>query len=215
MSTTMTNVQAEAALQAGTITGDQLSGQSWGKTGWLTKANPMDKAISETINKTYETNIMSNFDGSAKKAFFDYKKAADASGQNYNYQSINNMMKDNMTSNFDKIDGGSIGFDFNKSGDYTYQEATMRANPHLKSGQSIQDATYNFHGDKTFSANGKKTLNKKLYDAMKGNALSKLQSNLLAKTDYILPDVDYSLMGDMTQQTDGATSLWWYYNKRF
>jgi hypothetical protein len=202
----MTNVQAHAALEAGTITGDQLVGQSWGKTGWLTKANPMDKAIAETINKTYETNIMSNFDGSARKAFLDYKKGFDASGQNYNYQNIHTAMKDNMTSNFDKIDSGSIGFDFNKSGDYTHHEATMRANPHLESGQSIQDARYTFNGDKTFSANGKKTLNKKLYDTMKGKTLTNLKNNLLAKTDYVPTEIDYSLMGDMTQKTDGATT---------
>jgi len=202
----MTNVQAEAALQAGTITGDQLVGQSWGKTGWLTKANPMDKAIAETINKTYETNIMSNFDGSARKAFLDYKKGFDASGQKYNYQNIHTAMKDNMTSNFDKIDSGSIGFDFNKSGDYTHHEATMRANPHLESGQSIQDARYTFNGDKTFSANGKKTLNKKLYDTMKGKTLTNLKNNLLAKTDYVPTEIDYSLMGDMTQKTDGVTT---------
>jgi len=206
MRQSMTNVQAEAALQAGTITGDQLIGQSWGETGWLTKANPMDKAITETINKTYETNIMSNFDANAKRAFLDYKKAADASGQNYNYQSINNMMKDNMTSNFDKIDSGSIGFDFNKSGDYAYNEATMRPNPHLESGQSVQDASYTFNGDKTFNVKGKPSLNKKAYNAAKGAALDKLQASLLKKTDYTMADLDYSLMGDTTQQTEGATT---------
>ena len=199
----MTNVQAEAALQAGTITGDQLVGQSWGKTGWLTKANPMDKAIAETINKTYETNTMRFFDGSTKKAFLDYKRAADASGQNYNYLNIDNMMKDNMYIN---KDSGAISFDFNRSGDYTYQEATMRANPHLESGQSIQDARYTFNGDKTFSANGKKTLEKKVLKKMQGKALTNLRNNLLAKTDYIPTEIDYSLMGDMTQKTDGATT---------
>jgi len=198
----MTNVQAHAALEAGVIQGDQLVGQSWGKTGWLTKANPMDKAIAETINKTYETNIMSNFDGSARKAFLDYKRAADASGQNYNYQSINNMMKDNMTSNID----GTASFDFNKSGDFIYHEATMRPNPHTVSGQSIQDAHYTFNGDKTFKVNGKSTLNKKFKSAAKGTALDKLQESLLKKTDTVLPDIDYSLMGDMTQKTDGATT---------
>ena len=203
----LSNVEAAKMIESNLISADQLSGQSWGKTGWLTKANPMDKAIAETINTAYESNIMTNFNGSANKAFLDYKKAFDASGQNYNYQDIHRAMNDNFTNHFDKIDSGkTIGFDFNKSGDYKYQEATMRANPHLESGQSIQDATYNFHGDKTFNANGKKTLNKKLFDTMKGNALSKLQSNLLAKTDYILPDVDYSLMGDTTQQTEGATT---------
>ena len=203
MSHSMTNVQAQAALEAGVIQGDQLVGQSWGKTGWLTKANPMDKAIAETINKTYETNTMRFFDGSTKKAFLEYKKGFDASGENYNYLNIDKAMKDNFIIN---KDSGSIGFDFNRSGDYTYQEATMRANPHLESGQSIQDARYTFNGEKTFSANGKKTLNKKVLKKMQGKALTNLRNNLLAKTDYVPTKIDYSLMGDMTQKTDGATS---------
>jgi len=207
----MTNVQAEAALQAGTITGDQLVGQSWGKTGWLTKANPMDKAIAETINKTYETNIMSNFNGSARKAFFDYKKGFDASGHKYNYQDIHRVMKDNFTNEtWLQSQGKTVGFDFNKSGDFTHHEATMRANPHTVSGQSIQDAhnTYNytFNGDKTFKVNGKSTLSKKFKSAAKGAALDKLQESLLKPTDNIIPDIDWSLMGDMTQKTDGATT---------
>ena len=96
------------------------------------------------------------------------------------------MMKDNMTSNFDKIDSGSIGFDFNKSGDYAYNEATMRPNPHLESGQSVQDASYTFNGDKTFNVKGKPSLNKKAYNAAKGAALDKLQASLLKKTDYTM-----------------------------
>jgi len=203
MSHSMTNVQAQAALEAGAITGDQLVGQSWGKTGWLTKANPMDKAIAETINKTYETNTMPFFDGSTKKAFLEYKKGFDASGENYNYLNIDKAMKDNFIIN---KDSGSIGFDFNRSGDFTHHEATMRANPHLESGQSIQDARYTFNGEKTFSANGKKTLNKKVLKKMQGKALTNLRNNLLAKTDYVPTEIDYSLMGDMTQKTDGATS---------
>ena len=207
ITSSVSNVEAAKMIEAGIIQPDQLSGQSWGNTGWLTKANPADKAIAETINSAYESNIMSNFNGSANKAFLDYKKAFDASGQKYNYQDIHRAMNDNFTNHFDKIDSGkTIGFDFNKSGDFTYQEATMRGNPHLESGQSIQDATYKFNGDKTFSANGKKTLNKKsLAEAMKGKALSKLSASLLTPSERIIPDVNWSLMGDMSQQTDGST----------
>jgi len=190
----MTNVQAQAALEAGTITGDQLVGQSWGKTGWLTKANPADKAIAETINSAYESNIMSNFDSSARKAFLEYKKGFDASGQNYNYHNIDRVMKNNFTYS-GHPSGTSTGFDFAKSGDFTLGTARDRV-----------EGTYNFTGDKTFNANGKKTLNKKLYDTMKGKTLTNLKNNLLAKTDYIPTEIDYSLMGDMTQKTDGATT---------
>ena len=51
----------------------------------------MDKAVADAINSTYETNIMSGFDSNAKKAFLDYKTAADASGQKYNYQNIDKL----------------------------------------------------------------------------------------------------------------------------
>ena len=205
ITSSVSNVEAAKMIEAGIIQPDQLSGQSWGNTGWLTKANPADKAIAETINSAYESNMMSSFDSSARKAFLDYKKGFDASGQQYNYQDIHRAMKDNFINN-SSPDGISTGFDFKKSGDFTYQEATMRGNPHLESGQSIQDATYKFNGDKTFNANGKKTLNKKsLSQAMKGNALSKLSASLLTQSDRIIPDVNWSLMGDMSQQTDGST----------
>ena len=172
ITSSVSNVEAAKMIEAGIIQPDQLSGQSWGNTGWLTKANPADKAIAETINSAYESNMMSSFDSSARKAFLDYKKGFDASGQQYNYQDIHRAMTDTFI-NTRSPEGISTGFDFKKSGDFTYQEATMRGNPHLESGQSIQDATYKFNGDKTFSANGKKTLNKKsLSQAMKGNALS-------------------------------------------
>ena len=39
---------------------------------------------------------MSTFDPSAKKAFLDYTQYADASGQRYNYENINNMMSDSL-----------------------------------------------------------------------------------------------------------------------
>ena len=194
VSQTMTNVQAEAALQAGNITGDQLIGQSWGKTGWLTKANPMDKAISEAINSTYETNIMSNFDSTAKKAFFDYKSAADASGQNYNYQSIDNLMRDNMTNNLDKIGSDSIGFDLSKSGDYNLH------NPN-------EPTSWKFNGNKTFKTNkGKSTLAKKATSAIKSSAFEGLKNSLLKATPVDLVPTDMSLLGDTTQQTEGATT---------
>jgi hypothetical protein len=195
MTSVMSNTNAAQLLESGAIQGDQLIGQSWGKTGWLTKANPMDKAVSEAINSTYETNIMSNFDGTAKKAFFDYKSAADASGQNYNYQSIDNLMRDNMTSNIDKIDSGSIGFDFSKSGDYNLH------NPN-------EPTSYKFNGNKTFKTNnGKSTLAKKVTSAVKSSAYNNLTKGLLTPTAINLVPTDMSLMGDTTQQTDGATTF--------
>ncbi len=199
VTTSMSNERANALLKLGVekggISADQLVGQSFGKTGWLTKANPMDKAVADAINSTYETNIMSGFDSSAKKAFLDYKTAADASGQSYNYQNIDRMMKDNLINN-STADGASYSFDFAKSGDYN-----MRAGG---GGQG----TYEFNGNKTFKANnGKSSYIKK--KAATGTTADKVMSYvnkaLLAPDKIEIPDIQMNLMGDMTQQTDGST----------
>lgn len=194
VTSSMSNTQAAQLLESGAITGEQLAGQSFGKTGWLTKANPMDKAVADAINSTYETNIMSSFDANAKKAFLDYKYAADASGQNYNYQNIDKMMKDNFI-NSTSADG-TIGFNFAKSGDYS-----MRAGG---GGQG----TYEFNGGKTFKANnGKSSYVKK--KVTQGTTTDKVMSYvnkaLLAPDKIDIPDIQMNLMGDMTQQTDGNT----------
>jgi len=195
VTSSMSNTQAAQLLESGAITGDQLVGQSFGKTGWLTKANPVDRAVADAINSTYETNIMSGFDSSAKKAFLDYKTAADASGQSYNYQNIDKMMKDNFI-NSNTADG-TIGFDFARSGDYN-----MRAGG---GGQG----TYEFNGDKTFKANnGKSSYVKK--KVTQGTTTDKVMSYvnkaLLAPDNVPIQDIQMNLMGDMTQQTDGATA---------
>jgi len=196
VTSSMSNTQAAQLLESGAITGDQLVGQSFGKTGWLTKANPVDRAVADAINSTYETNIMSGFDSSAKKAFLDYKSAADASGQSYNYQNIDRMMKDNLINN-STADGASYSFDFAKSGDYN-----MRAGG---GGQG----TYEFNGNKTFKANnGKSSYIKK--KAATGTTADKVMSYvnkaLLAPDNVPIQDIQMNLMGDMTQQTDGATA---------
>ena len=191
VTSSMSNTQAAQLLESGVIQGDQLVGQSFSKSGWLTKANPMDKAVSEAINSTYETNIMSNFDGTAKKAFFDYKSAADASGQNYNYQNINSMMKDNMINN-STADGTSIGFDFSKSGDYNLY------NPN-------EPTSYQFNGKKTFKTNNGKSTLSKIKNAAKGKAIDTLKNSLLLQEPkFEMADLS-GLYGDTTQQTDGST----------
>ena len=187
----MSNTQAAQLLESGVIQGDQLVGQSFSKSGWLTKANPMDKAVSEAINSTYETNIMSGFDSNAKRAFLDYKNAADASGQNYNYQNINSMMKDNMINN-STADGTSIGFDFSKSGDYNLY------NPN-------EPTSYQFNGKKTFKTNNGKSTLSKIKNAAKGKALDTLKNSLLLQEPkFEMADLS-GLYGDTTQQTDGST----------
>lgn len=191
VTSSMSNTQAAQLLESGAITGDQLVGQSFGKTGWLTKANPVDRAVADAINSTYETNIMANFDTNAKKAFLDYKYAADASGQNYNYQNIDRMMKDNFI-NSNNADG-TIGFDFARSRDYN-----MRAGG---GGQG----TYEFNGNKSFRTNNGTSTLTKIKKAAQGKALDAVKNNLLSSTAAV-PIQDFTgLMGDTTQSTDGAT----------
>ena len=191
VTSSMSNTQAAQLLESGVIQGDQLVGQSFSKSGWLTKANPMDKAVSEAINSTYETNIMSGFDSNAKRAFLDYKNAADASGQNYNYQNINSMMKDNMINN-STADGTSIGFDFSKSGDYNLY------NPN-------EPTSYQFNGKKTFKTNNGKSTLSKIKKAATGKAIDTLKNSLLLQEPkFEMADLS-GLYGDTTQQTDGST----------
>ena len=179
-------------ISQGGITADQLTGQTFSKTGWLTKANPMDKAVADAINTTYETNIMSGFDSSAKKAFLDYKAAADASGQRYNYESINNIMGDNLN-NISTPDGVTTSFNFEKSGDYS-----MRAGG---GGQG----TYEFNGNKSFRTNNGTSTLAKIKKAASSKALDALKNNLLSPSS-VVPIQDFTgLMGDTTQSTDGAT----------
>jgi hypothetical protein len=191
-STTMTSGQAGQLLSDGIISGDQLSNQAFSKTGWLTKANPMDKAVTEAINTTYEKNIMAGFDSTAKRAFLDYKAAADASGVKYNYQNINSMMKDNLT--FDGTPDGMVGFDFSKSGDYG-----------IGTTQPGQATEYAFNGSKSFKTNNGISTLTKIKKAASSKALDALKNNLLSPSSAV-PIQDFTgLMGDATQQTSGNT----------
>ena len=194
VTTSMSSSRAGNLLADGIIQSDQLTGQTFSKTGWLTKANPMDKAVAEAINTTYETNVMSGFDSSAKKAFMDYTNAADASGQKYNYENINNMMGDNLNT-VGTSDGVTTSFNFDKSGDYS-----MRAG-------GGGEGTYEFNGNKSFRTNNGTSTLTKIKKAAQSKALDTLKNNLLSPTAAI-PIQDFTgLMGDTTQQTSGATSF--------
>ena len=188
----MSTSQAGKLLSEGIIKPSQVTGQTFGKTGWLTKANPFDKAVADAINTTYETNVMTTFDSSAKKAFLDYTQAADASGQRYNYENINNMMSNNLNT-VGTSDGVTTSFNFDKSGDYS-----MRAG-------GGGEGTYEFTGNKSFRTNNGKSTLTKIKDAAKGKALDAVKNNLLTPSAAI-PIQDFTgLMGDTTQSTDGAT----------
>ena len=193
VTTSMSSSRAGNLLADGIIQSDQLTGQTFSKTGWLTKANPMDKAVAEAINTTYETNVMSGFDSSAKKAFMDYTNAADASGQKYNYENINNMMGDNLNT-VGTSDGVTTSFNFDKSGDYS-----MRAG-------GGGEGTYEFNGNKSFRTNNGTSTLTKIKKAAQSKALDALKNNLLTPTSVPIQDFT-GLMGDATQQTSGATSF--------
>ena len=193
VTTSMSSSRAGNLLADGIIQPNQLTGQTFSKTGWLTKANPMDKAVAEAINTTYETNVMSGFDSSAKKAFMDYTNAADASGQKYNYENINNMMGDNLNT-VGTSDGVTTSFNFDKSGDYS-----MRAG-------GGGEGTYEFNGNKSFRTNNGTSTLTKIKKAAQSKALDALKNNLLSPTSVPIQDFT-GLMGDATQQTSGATSF--------
>ena len=188
----MSTSQAGKLLEKGIIKSSQVTGQTFGKTGWLTKANSFDKAVAEAINTTYEKNIMSTFDPSAKKAFLDYTQYADASGQRYNYENINNMMSNNLSTVATSDGGVTTSFNFEKSGDYI---------PRAGGG----DGTYEFTGNKSFRTNNGKSTLTKIKEAAKGKALDAIKNNLLTPSDKV-PVQDFTvLMGDTTQSTDGST----------
>ena len=190
---TFTSEQAAGMIQAemiGTGTGQsQLLGQTLGKTNWLTKQSKFDQLVTKTINKTYKENVMSNWNPTTLRAHADYTQAAMGNNTYVNAKEIGDMMKTNLSTT-SPGQGFKSEFNFAKSGDYGYHAGTD---------------TYNFHGKKSFNVNGKSTLDK-VKSAAKGAALDKLQKSLLKPTDAILPDIDYSLMGDTTQQTEGATT---------
>ena len=188
ITSSMSNTQAAQLLESGVIQGDQLVGQSFGKPGWITKANSVDKAVSEAINKTYEENVMSSWSNSAKKAFADYKGAADASGQSYNYQNIHKVMEPNL--NISGTSDALTEFNFAKSGDYILQ------NPN-------EPTSYVFNGNKSFNVKGKSTISK-VKSAAKVAKFGATQSLLkpTKKADVFTLPIK---LGDMTQETDGAT----------
>jgi len=192
---TFTSEQAASMIQQGMIgTGSgqsQLLGQTLGKTNWLTKQSKFDQLVTKTINKTYKENVMSNWNPTTLRAHADYTQAAMGNNTYVNAKEIGDMMKTNLSTT-SPGQGFKSEFNFAKSGDFHL------ANPN-------EPTSYVFNGKKSFNVNGKSTLDK-VKSAAKGAALDKLQKSLLKPTDAILPDIDYSLMGDTTQQTEGATT---------
>ena len=189
---TFTSEQAASMIQQnmiGTGSGQsQLLSQSVGKTGWLTKANKFDQLVTDTINKTYKDNVMSNWTPDAIRAHGDYTQAVARNGTTANAQDIGKMMQSNLTSS-SPGQGFQSEFNFAKSGDYGYNAGTK---------------TYTFNGNKSFNVNGKSTLDK-VKSSAKGVALDKMKESLLTPSSHVDAFNLPITLGDMTQQTDSAT----------
>ena len=126
-----------------------------GKTGWLTKANPMDKAITNTINEASKNNISRLTGDSMHDIIMIYYNAASMQNNSYiNNQEIFDQVIQNKGTNYQGITDfdGVYNSDLGMTGDYTKIGTTPPCTP----------TEYTFTGDKTFdNPIGKRTINKK------------------------------------------------------
>ena len=178
-STTMTSAQASKALELGQISGEQLSNQTLGKSGWFTQGSTAtDKIVTDNINNAYQSTIDS-YSPSMKKYFND-KVAFEKSQGTY----INNAMTGfdaesslGVTNNFAtdfSTTPYSIDVDLSKTGDYKIGTTAP--------GQVTE---YTFTGNKSYANLNKKPLiSDKLKSTVKKTAFSKLEG-LLAPTTAI------------------------------
>jgi len=175
--------------------GITFSGQS---TGFASGAS--DKLITETINKAAQ-NQVNMLDKAATRHYNDLL----GTGRFTNNQEALDAVLENVGTKYQSITDfdGSYVTDLAKTGDYKFNPASTRPNPHTISGSSIQDANYTFTGGKTFDTpignelGYKKTINKAkkgIYD--------------FAKTALLTPKKDVIEYPDIADfiPTDGATS---------
>jgi hypothetical protein len=120
----ISNTDAAAAIQKGTLSASELGKQTIGQTGLFTTANPADKIVSETINKAY-TERLQNFGPNATRMFDDVKSYAEKMGTYVNDEQIGSYIENNIGSNryTTPIEPGkyAVKTDTNllKTGDYT------------------------------------------------------------------------------------------------
>ena len=162
----MTSSQAAKALELGQISGEQLSKQTLsGKGGWFTKVNQAgvnaDKLVTETINDAYKIKL-DGFGKNATRMFNDVKNKALELDTYVSDEQIGNYITENAATTQNALYDSNMDFaqktgnfsyeieDLSKTGDYNFNKATMRPNPHLDSGVSTQDAGYTFNGNETF-----------------------------------------------------------------
>jgi hypothetical protein len=120
----ISNTDAAAAIQRGTLSASELGTQTIGQTGLFTTANPADKIVSETINKAYAERLQ-NFGPNATRMFDDVKSYAEKMGTYVNDEQIGSYIENNIGSNryTTPIEPGkyAVKTDTNllKTGDYT------------------------------------------------------------------------------------------------
>ena len=191
--TSMTSSQAAKALDLGQISGEQLSQQTLGKSGWFTQGSgASDKLITDTINDAYK-NKLNTFSPDMKKYFTDKVNYEKKLGTYVNDALTGNdaMNANGVSSYFGDTDMlPEIQVDLFKTGDYN-----MRAGG---GGQG----TFEFTGNKSYSNPIIKNTvveSNKLLNAVKKTTMGYGKSLLNAETEKISPY--YMGQQDMTMQT--------------
>jgi len=191
--TTMTSAQASKALELGQISGEQLSGQTLGKSGWFTQGSvASDNLITETINDAYKSKL-DTFSPDMKRYFTDKVNYEKKLGTYVNDALTGNdaMNANGVSRYFGDTDMlPEIQVDLLKTGDYN-----MRAGG---GGQG----TFEFTGNKNYSnpvIKNTLTESNKLLSAAKKTAMGYGKSLLTAETEKISPY--YMGQQDMTMQT--------------
>jgi hypothetical protein len=120
----ISNTDAAAAIQRGTLSASELGKQTIGQTGLFTTANQADKIVSETINNAYAERLK-GFGPNATRMFNDVKSYAEKMGTYVNDEQIGSYIENNIGSNryTTPIEPGkyAVKTDTNllKTGDYT------------------------------------------------------------------------------------------------
>ena len=192
--TQMTAKQAAGLLDAGTITGNQLSNQTLGSAeGWFTKAgsSAADDAIASAINKASESTVKM-LDNNSLRYFTDLK----GTGHFDNDREILDRMFDNGTSYSGTDWDGQYTTNLKNIGDYK-QGTTLPGKPD----------EYIFTGEKSLNTDVGKKLNLKKYVTKKNVKL--LKDSLFKPTDIIEPpQYEFTPTGpaEFGQSTKGSLS---------
>jgi hypothetical protein len=94
----ISNTDAAAAIQRGTLSASELGKQTIGQTGLFTSANQADKIVSETINKAYAERLQ-NFGPNATRMFNDVKSYSEKMGTYVNDYEIGSAIENNIAAN--------------------------------------------------------------------------------------------------------------------